>query len=258
MSENATYLYCLLEAPTKPALTRAPRGLPGMGKPRLLDAGRDLWLVAADAPLDRYGEAPIEKGLSDLDWVSQCAMGHESVVESVLGAGTVLPMKLFTLFASDPRALATIGKSRARIDRALRRLRDCDEWGVRLRMDEKELVQAAAGPRAQTAPQSGTAFLQRKKSLRDAAVNVRKGAREHADEVHDALAKGVRDARKKTPEENVLGGPRLVLDAAYLVERKQLDQFRAQVEKLRKKLGRGYELDVSGPWPAYHFVAVVA
>src|SRR5262249_45293538 len=154
-----------------------------------LDAGRGLWLVCADAPIARYGKEPIERGLGDLDWVSQCAMGHEAVVESVLGAGTVVPMKLFTLFKSDARALARLGKTRARIDRALRRLRGCDEWGVRLRMDEKQLVQVAAGPRASQTPQSGTAFLERKKSLRDAATSVRKGAREHADDVHEVLAR---------------------------------------------------------------------
>jgi Gas vesicle synthesis protein GvpL/GvpF len=258
MSETATYLYCLVESEARPSLARAPRGLPGLGKPRAVDAGRDVWLICADAPLDRYGEEPIEKGLRDLDWVSQCAMGHEGVIESVLGAGTVLPMKLFTLFASDQRALGTLGKSRARIDRALGRLRGCDEYGVRLRIDEKELVAAAAGPRAKTPPQSGTAFLQRKKSLRDAAVNVRKGAREHADDLHEALAKAARDARRRPPEENPLGGPRLVLDAAYLIERKSLDKFRKQVEGWRAELGSGYELKVSGPWPAYHFVADVA
>jgi hypothetical protein len=258
MSAKATYVYCLLESDVRPELGRTPRGLPGASKPRFVDAGRGLWLVCADAPLDRYGEKPISEGLRDLDWVSQCAMGHESVVEAAMGKGTVIPMKLFTLFKSDANAAATLGKNRARIDRALRRLRSCDEFGVRLRIDEKQLVSAAAGPRAKAPPQSGTDFLQRKKSLRDATVEVRKGARENSDEVHESLAAAARDARRKTPEDNPLGGPRLVLDGAYLVERKAAGKFRALAEQLRKKLGPGYELDLSGPWPAYHFIADVA
>ena len=258
MSDHATYVYCLFESEAKPTLARVPRGLPGAGKPRLLHAGRDLWLLCADAPLDRYGEEPIAAGLRDLDWVSQCAMGHEAVVESVLGKGTVVPMKLFTLFKNDASALAKLARDRTRIDRALRRLRGCDEWGVRLRADEKQLVAAAAGPPAKTPPQTGTAFLTRKKSLRDAAVKVRKSAREQADDLHDALAKAARDARKKTPEDNPLGGARLLLDGAYLVDRKGADKFRALAERWRKELGPGYELDLSGPWPAYHFIADVA
>ena len=67
MKETATYVYCLLEADTRPALSRAPQGLPGAGKPRAVDAGRGLWLVCANAPLDRYGEEPISAGLGDID-----------------------------------------------------------------------------------------------------------------------------------------------------------------------------------------------
>src|SRR5260370_777580 len=86
----ATYLYCLVHATKGPSLRAAPAGLPGTGKPRALAAGEGLWLVAADAPLDRYGAKPIEKGLQDLTWVSSCAVPHEAMVEDVSKAGTVL------------------------------------------------------------------------------------------------------------------------------------------------------------------------
>ena len=78
---SATYLYCLVSSPKAPSLRGAPAGLPGAGTPRTLDAGGGLWPVAADAPLDRYGEGPIETGLRDLAWVSSVAVPHEAVVE---------------------------------------------------------------------------------------------------------------------------------------------------------------------------------
>ena len=73
MSRNApraTYLYCVAHSRRAPSLARAPRGLPGTGLLRALDAGDGLWLVVADAPLDRYGGAPVEARLRDLDWVA--------------------------------------------------------------------------------------------------------------------------------------------------------------------------------------------
>ena len=45
------------EAPGPPDLRGAPEGLPGTGKPRALAAGQALWLIVADAPVSRYGEA---------------------------------------------------------------------------------------------------------------------------------------------------------------------------------------------------------
>src|SRR5688572_17770531 len=99
-----------------------PRGLAGAGPVRLLDAGERLWLVAADAPLARYGAAAIERGLRDLTWVSACAMGHEGVVEHFARRATVIPMKLFTLFASDERAVAHVQRTRRRLDRLITRV----------------------------------------------------------------------------------------------------------------------------------------
>ena len=109
-------------------------GLPGLGKPRLLDAGTGLWIVAGDAPLPQYGEASIARGLTDLEWVSTCAIAHESVVERWIRAQAVVPMKLFTIFESDERALAYIRQQRRRLDRIIRRVAGRCEWGVRIRL----------------------------------------------------------------------------------------------------------------------------
>src|SRR5262249_24276450 len=79
----ATYLYCAVRSPRDPvrgARTRRPRGLPGAGPPRALEAGSGLWLVAATAPMARYGADAIDARLADLDWVSRCALAHDAVV----------------------------------------------------------------------------------------------------------------------------------------------------------------------------------
>jgi hypothetical protein len=89
----------LIAAIRRPALPRVPAGLPGTGPVRLLDVNGGVanarrisrrpakqWLAVADAPLARYGEASINRRLSDLDWVSRAALAHESVVESFIGA----------------------------------------------------------------------------------------------------------------------------------------------------------------------------
>ena len=98
---KGTYVYCVIAAPRRPRLARVPPGLPGTGRVRLLDVEPGLFMAVADAPLDRYGEAAIARGLGDLDWVSRAAVAHEAVIESFVGETAVLPMKLFTIFTSD-------------------------------------------------------------------------------------------------------------------------------------------------------------
>ena len=105
-ARGATYLYAVLARAEEPPAGDAPAGPPGTGALRWLRVESGLWLAAAGAPLDRYGAAAIEKGLRDLEWVSACALAHERVVEHVARLGAAVPMKLFTLFTTDARALS--------------------------------------------------------------------------------------------------------------------------------------------------------
>src|SRR5204862_6425231 len=122
-----------------------------------------------DAPLSRYGEVAIRRGLSDLAWVSRAAVAHEAVVEAFIDATAVLPMKLFTLFTSDERAIAHLHGDRRRIDALVKRLANHHEWGVRLVLERPP---AASVPRstvhAKPVRSSGVAYLTQKKAQRDA------------------------------------------------------------------------------------------
>src|SRR5213083_2095260 len=106
-----------------------------MGRVRLLDVRGGRFLVVADAPLDRYGEDAINRGLSDLNWVSRAAVAHEAVIEAFIAAPAVLPMKLFTIFASDDRAREHMRRDARRIDALIRRVANHQEWGLRVVLD---------------------------------------------------------------------------------------------------------------------------
>ena len=162
--ESATYLYCLVRAIVAPRWPALP-ALPGTSPLRLLPAARDLWLVAADAPLGQYGGAPIERGLKDLEWVALRGAAHDRVVEHFARRRTTLPMKLFTLFTEDARALADVGAGEPRIRRVLDRVTGRHEWGVRVRLDA-DLARRQLRRRPAARPdgaRAGTRFLLRKK-----------------------------------------------------------------------------------------------
>jgi hypothetical protein len=222
-----------------------------MGRPRALRVASGLWIVAADAPLSRYGGAPIETGLRDLDWVSRCAVAHEAVVEHVARTGaTVIPMKMFTLFADDARAAAHVTRLRKKIDALLRRVSGRQEWGLRVTLDERRALVRATG---NGAPASGTAFLLQKKAEKDAARRLAARARVEADHLFDHLASHADDARRRRPSADTPG--RLLLEAAFLVPVTRARAFRAETARRARALARdGYDLSLSGPWPPYSFV----
>jgi hypothetical protein len=251
---RATYVFCLVAAAARPRLTRVPAGLPGTGPLRLLDIGRDRYLVVADAPLSRYGEVAIRRGLSNLGWVSRAAWAHETVVERFIDAQAVLPMKLFTLFTSDDQALAHLHHDRRRVESIVKRVGNHYEWGVRVVFGGG----AAPGPRtaaARSAVRSGVSYLKEKKAERDAVAERVRRARASVAELYDRLARQSRAARRRSDSELPAHGGSVLLDAAFLVPRPRSRSFRALVARESLTLGRqGCALTLTGPWPPYSFV----
>ena len=247
-----TYVYCVIAAPRRPTVRRV-RGLAGTGRVRVLDVDAGLFLAVADAPLDQYGEAAIARGLQDFDWVSRAAVAHEAVIESFGGATAVLPMKLFTIFASDERALADVRGERQRIAGVVKRVANQQEWGVRVVLDRSRAAGGAKKPASRDA--SGAAYLTRKKAQRDAVLELAERARDTVAALFDRLASRAKDAtRRSVSELPVQSGP-LLLDAAFLVPRSRAKSFQALVAREAKSIAKsGYGLTLSGPWPPYSFV----
>jgi hypothetical protein len=189
--------------------------------------------------------------------VSRCALAHEATVEHFARSGTVVPMKLFTLFSSEERARAHVQRSRGKLDRLIGRIAGRAEWGVRLTLDEARARRVLlASPRGSGRGDGvGTRFLRERQRTQQAARRVVADARAQGERVFRVLSRRADDARRLTPP--VQGpGVQLLLDAAFLVPVRRTHAWQAAVAALARELrGRGLDLTLSGPWPAYNFVA---
>lgn len=271
MSPTGTYVYCLVADTKRPRAPRNRKGLPGAGPVRLLEISPlnrsparpvrggpelQLWAVAASLPLEQYSEKAINHGLTDLEWVSRAAMAHEAVVESFIASPAVLPMKLFTIFTSDERALAHFARERAQMQTVMKRVRGQHEWAVRVVLDRGRIGAAPAptDPSGTTAA-LGVRYLQRKKAQHDAADALARQFREVVADLYDRLSRDATLARRRTAAERPASGMPLLLDAAYLVPRGRTVKFQSAVARHARTLGpRGYTVTLTGPWPPYTFM----
>ena len=251
----ATYVYCLVQSEVEPSLAGAPPGLPGVSAPRALELGGGLWAAVGEAPLPEYGSDAIEGRLSDLSWVSERALAHEQVVEHCAAIlGTVLPMKLFTLFTSDERAIADLRARRLEIERIVGRIAGREEWGVRILFDEARARRDAAEAAArESRPGSGTSFLLRKRAEQEVLRTLSARVRAEVDRAFAELAGGAAEARRReAPPE---AGARLLLDATFLVTKEEAGVFAGMVQRWAEELaGRACEVALTGPWPPYNFL----
>jgi hypothetical protein len=244
------YVYGVIAGSRRRA--KSGRGLPGTGPVRLIELDGNLAAAVADAPLKLFGEGSLARKLSDLEWVSRAAVAHESVLESFVDATAVVPMKVFTLFSSEERAVVHLRAERSRIAATVRRVANQQEWGIRVALTGSP----GARPRkAVRRSETGTQFLARKRVDRDMAAELSERAAETVDGLFDRLTSRASIARRRPASDLSAGGGRLLLDAAFLVPRSKAKSFKSAVAREARALGRsGYAVRMNGPWPAYSFV----
>ena len=225
-----------------------PASVPGAGSPRLLGIERDIWAVVADVPLERFSGDALEREMQDLEAISRHAVAHASVIEFVFRRAPVIPLKLFTLFSSDEKVREHVRRQIAPLKRMFAALHGLEEWGVRV---------IAGDVQAETARtlDSGRDYLRLKQRLHEQTVAPPRASVRAINGALRALGRIASKTRKQALPPPARGGP-LVGGASFLISRKRRAIWEKQVARVEAALAaEGHRLEISGPWPPYHFVS---
>lgn len=243
------WVYCVIAADAAAALPAA--ATVAGGALETVMAGR-LAAVASRVPLAEFGDEPLRAHLEDLAWVDRVARAHEGVLEALMATTTIVPLRLCTILLGRERVAALLDGSADELGRALEALAGRSEWGVKL------FAPSAASPAAEAAAESGSAYLDRKRSARTAREDEQRARTERAQEVHDTLAGVAVAATVNPPQRREAHGrdTEMLLNGAYLVEHEREGDLRGRVDALGAELGdAGFALELTGPWPPYNFAA---
>jgi hypothetical protein len=210
----------------------------------------DLAVLATVVPAGEFRGAELDRQLEDLPTLGRLARAHDAVLEAALADGDVIPFRLCTMFSSRQAVEDMLAAERDRFSSALARVHGTAEWGV------KAFAAGAAAPAAAEPPSSGTEYLARRREQRAAAEASRDATVDTASAVHAALADRSVAAVLGRPQDRRLSGreAEMVLNGAYLVRRADAEAFAALVEELGRRHA-DVDLELTGPWPPYHFVA---
>lgn len=245
---NATYVYCLVQSGKALPTRGVPQSVPGAGVPRLLAIDRDVWAVVADAPLHHFSGETLQQEMQDVEAISRHALAHASVIEFFFRRVPVIPLKLFTLFSSDDRVRQHVRGRLTPLKRMFAVLRGHEEWGVRVVTGEAEVALA------QTA-ESGRDYLQVKKRLHDQSAAPARASVRAANSAIRSLGRLAAKTRKEAFPPPGRGRP-YVAGASFLVKANARQKWRAHAARLEVALAaQGHRLEMSGPWPPYHFVS---
>jgi hypothetical protein len=258
VAERGLWAYCVARASDP-----LPEPLPGVD-PEYATARVEhgpLAALVSEVALDEYGEEALRRNLNDFAWLERVARAHEGVLERALEDATLVPLRLCTIFADEAGVRAMLSAREADLGAALETLTGREEWTVKLLVD-REALKAAAGaeapggdPAAEAG--SGAAYMlgrRRERELRERAAELAAGL---AGEVHERLRAGAVAAVIGRPQNRELSGHAgdMLLNAAYLVERDEVESLRERVAALEAAhRALGVRLELRGPLPPYNFV----
>ena len=225
------YVYAIIDELTIP--TPAILGLDGAALHTL--AYQDIGAVVS--PSEASKVSPTEDNL----WQ------HETVVEALMTDHAVLPMRFGTMLADEAAVLAALSSRYDEFMAGLNCVRGHVELALRILQDD---VPPTRDQRLTPVSGSGRDYMLAQLEEQREFEKRSEGAKTFAEDIHASLARLSAESIRRT-----LMTPRLLLTAAYLVKREQVEAFRQEVEML-SLANPGVRLLCTGPWPPYNFAMV--
>jgi predicted RNA-binding protein YlxR (DUF448 family) len=238
------------------ALEGLPAGIYGQAPVEMIREGT-LGAVTTTVPAEDFGEQQLRAHLADMEWVERVARGHERVLDELQRLGTVIPMRMCTVYRSEEGVREMLRREASAFGDALAHLTGRSEWGVKVFSEPSKSRPTKAAAGAAEAANAGAAYLEQRRRERDAAEQAAQLLERSAAEIHDALCAIAADGLTTAPQRPDVSGRQaeMVLNGVYLIDDESLDAFHGRVEELGVRFAaQGLALELTGPWPAYNFV----
>jgi len=218
-------------------------------------------LAAFATPVDPvdFSQPVIDARSKDVEWLGGIGYRHQSVMAALMRGGTIIPLRAFTLFASEESVRRHVDAERAKLMKILDRLDGKQEWTLRIEFNPENwseaLVRRVSSLRdlhdEMSRATTGKAFLLGKKLDEEKKRASREAEEAVVGEIERAvLDKLACDTVAESRQQRSGAFPQINV----LIERDE----EARLEELRRDLESRYAADgvtvaLTGPWPPYTF-----
>lgn len=232
----AWYAYCIGEKQAFPELARHRKPVPLENV--LGVSGNQVFLYpASDLAIIVSEHNPAEQ------LTQKSGMDHARVIADCFQHSTVLPFRFGTVFSDDEALRKSIRSNQRQFVSNIEKLRGKTEMHLKIFVDDcasKETGRHAEGV--------GREYLT---SLRENAVRQRERqtrARAVSFQMHRLFAPLDEEVSCRLNEHG-----KMVLDVAHLIDRRCVEKYQSKFASTSAAM-RDCQMQISGPWPPYHFV----
>jgi len=242
--DGGKYVYCIIRSDRQREFGAI--GIGG-GQRVYTVAFHDLAAVVSDTPIVIY------------DPTRENVLAHEFVNETVMKEHTVIPMSFGTVFRSEDDVTELLRSTYQAFSDVLEKMQDKIEFGLKVLWDREKVIANLERENDEirrlkdeisrhTASSTYFARMQLGRLIDSALEEI---GQRYVNDIHEQIKPVAVASRSNKPI-----GDRMILNAAFLVDRAQEQAFDEKVKDTSRKYEELLTFKYSGPWPPYNFVNI--
>ena len=187
------------------------------------------------------------------------ALAHEHVIETVMKAHTIIPMSFGTVFRTDEDIREVLRSIYPSVKDVLKQMLGKVEFGLKVTWDRDHIVEELQREHEEihrfhqeiTRKHLQSTYFARMQLGRMIDKALEERSVEYVRDIYETLRTICVASRDNKPI-----GDKMIMNAAFLLEREREAEFDAAVNRVAKKFGDRLNFKYTGPWPPYNFVNI--
>ncbi len=243
--QEGRYVYGVIAA--KDPVTFGKMGIGGTGEMVYTVNHGDIAAVVSKTPVFIF------------DPTRENALAHEHVIETVMKANTIIPMSFGTVFRTDDDIREVLKSIYPSLKDVLKQMAGKLEFGLKVTWDRDQVIEQLKRDDEEirrfhqeiTRKHLQSTYLARMQLGRMIEKALGEKAAQYVREIYEGL-RGVCVASR----DNKPIGDKMIMNAAFLIEKQRENEFDAAVNKIARSFGDRLNFKYTGPWPPYNFVNI--
>jgi hypothetical protein len=244
--DQGKYVYCIIEC-DEMQRSFGPIGIGGRGDQVYTVHHGGLAAVVSDTPVVVY------------DPTRENALTHERVNETVMREFTVIPMSFGAIFRTEDDVREFIKDTSDALRDVLHKMRDKIEFGLKVNWDPELAVKEVEDESEEIRRLKEEILSNRLASTYFARMQLGRLVEQAMSEKQDAYVRAIYDHLRDyavASRHNKPIGDKMILNAAFLVERDKQAEFDHAVQDIAHHYEGRLRFNFTGPWPPYNFVNI--
>ncbi len=187
------------------------------------------------------------------------ALAHEHVIETVMQKHTIIPMSFGTVFRTDNDIREVLKSIYSSLKDVLQQMSGKLEFGLKVNWDRDRIIEDIKQEDEEIRKfhqeiirkHLQSTYLARMQLGRMIDKALAERSIGYVREIYESLRSVCVASRDNQPI-----GDKMIMNAAFLVEREREPEFDDAVNKIAKKYGQRLKFKYTGPWPPYNFVNI--